>query len=422
MVASSGLLRVSPSDRYFLGPSGDPFFWLGDTQWELCCGLPPDDMRAVVEDRREKGFSVLQVMLTGVGDGTKLNYAGRRPWRNDNPDTPDELYWEHVDATVELAREVGLVLALGVHHQLHEPRITVANARRYARWVSDRYREAPHVVWAMYPKAEAASVPVIRELAAGLQEGDDGRHLIAVHPDPSPASSSFLAPTEVEGWLAFHSIQTWADTHLIVPMVTHDYRLEPTKPVVMAEGAYEAGEEYGFEVSPLWVRRQAYWTVLAGGHHSYGHNDLWRLPPHWRKALNAPGAAQMTVLRDVVTARREWWNLTPSPALVAESPRPDAPARNATVAARAGSGDWALVYLGDGGTVSVDVSRIGSGSGLGATWIDPVTGDRCEAATVAGSTVGEFQAPAHWEDALLLLEADSAGNVETPAQGDGYCP
>jgi len=34
-----------------------------------------------------------------------------------------------------------------------------------------------------------------------------------------------------------------------------DCNLKPVKPVLMAEGAYEAGSEYGFEVTPLWIRR-----------------------------------------------------------------------------------------------------------------------------------------------------------------------
>jgi hypothetical protein len=38
------------------------------------------------------------------------------------------------------------------------------------------------------------------------------------------------------------------------------YNLKPVKPVLMAEGAYEHGSEYGFDVSPLWIRRQAYYS------------------------------------------------------------------------------------------------------------------------------------------------------------------
>lgn len=51
------------------------------------------------------------------------------------------------------------------------------------------------------------------------------------------------------------------------------------KPPAYPEGAYEAGSERGFEVSPLWVRRQAYTSYLAGGHHTYGHNDSCRILP-----------------------------------------------------------------------------------------------------------------------------------------------
>jgi hypothetical protein len=69
--------------------------------------------------------------------------------------------------------------------------------------------------------------------------------------------------------------------------VTKDYDLKPTKPVLMAEGAYEAGTEYGFDVTPLWVRRQAYYSYLCGASYAYGHNDSWRVLPTWKKALDA---------------------------------------------------------------------------------------------------------------------------------------
>ena len=59
-------------------------------------------------------------------------------------------------------------------------------------------------------------------------------------------------------------MQTWKQVELIYPFVTKDYNLKPTKPVLMAEGAYEHGSEYGFDVTPLWVRRQAYYSYLAG--------------------------------------------------------------------------------------------------------------------------------------------------------------
>jgi len=133
--------------------------------------------------------------------------------------------------------------------------LTVANARAWAKWVAARYRRVPTIVWSLSPEASPEFVPILRELAAGLRQGDGGAHLITVHPDPAPCSSSFLHD---EPWLDFHSIQTWKSVELIHPYVTRDYGLRPPKPVVMAEGAYERGSEYGFDVTPLWVRRQAY--------------------------------------------------------------------------------------------------------------------------------------------------------------------
>ncbi len=68
------------------------------------------------------------------------------------------------------------------------------NARKYAEWIASRYRNEPNIIWTMYPQAKQEFVPIVRELAKGLIEGDKGRHMITVHPDPIPASSSFIKP------------------------------------------------------------------------------------------------------------------------------------------------------------------------------------------------------------------------------------
>ncbi len=83
-------------------------------------------------------------------------------------------------------------------------------------------------------------------------------------------------------------------------MVKADYGRTLQKPTVMDEGAYEAGTEYGFPVTPLLIRRQAYYSYLAGGFHTYGHNDSWRALPTWRAALDAPGAFQLGKLRETL--------------------------------------------------------------------------------------------------------------------------
>jgi hypothetical protein len=396
-VLDVGPIRVSGNGRYFVDQNGNPFFWLGDTQWQLFRSFTLAEAEMILENRRSKGFTAIQVMLTGVGDGTKPNLAGQTPWINNNPDTPNEDYFKHVDSVIQLGHQNGLVFVLGVFHQLQASRITPVNARTYVKWLAQRYRNAPNIIWTMYPKAEQEFIPVVRELAAGLQEGDGGTHLITVHPDPSPASSSFI---HNESWLSFNMIQTWAYYERIYEMVTKDYNLAPAKPVIMAEGAYEGGSEYGFPVTPLMVRKQAYWSYMAGGHHSYGHNDSWRLLPTWKSALDAPGAFQMGVLKKIFTAR-EWWNLVPDQAIFADQKSQNT-VLNTAVSSK--SGDWAMAYLSSQTTVSINMNKITAGSEVDASWLDPRTGTQTRIGSFPNTGIRSFSTPVGWEDAVLLLE------------------
>jgi hypothetical protein len=248
-----------------------------------------------------------------------------------------------MDAVLRAARERAMALSMTVYHRAARTRTTAENARNWARWVARRYRDEPQIVWSLVPEAKPEFLPVLRELAAGLREGDGGSHLITVEPDTSPRSSSFY---NGEAWLDFHSIQTWAKVELIYPMVTRDYHLRPAKPVLVAEGAYEGGSEYGLEVTPLWIRRQAYYAYLAGGHHAYGHNDSWRILPTWREALDAPGAAQLGILKRIFQDRCEWWRLVPDQGIFASGAKTSGNVLN--LAARHEDGRWVMVYLGAG--------------------------------------------------------------------------
>ena len=392
-----GPIRVSSNGRYFVDQNDRPFFWLGDTQWQLFRDFTLAEAEMILQNRKSKGFTAIQVMLTGVGDGTKPNLTGQMPWINNNPNTPNEDYFKHVDAVIQLGHQNGLVFVLGVFHQQQTSRITLANARAYAKWLAQRYRNVPNIIWTMYPKAEQEFVPVIRELAAGLQEGDGGTHLIIVHPDPSPASSSFI---HNESWLAFNIIQTWAYYERIYEMVTNDYNLTPAKPVIMAEGAYEGGSEYGFPVTPLMVRKQAYCSYMAGGYHSYGHNDSWRMLPTWKSALDASGACQMGVLKTFFTAL-DWWNLIPDQSIFTNQ---ESQGTTLNTAARSKSGDWVMAYLSNQTTVSINMNKITAGNEVEASWLDARAGTQTRIGRFPNTGIHSFSTPVGWEDAVLLLE------------------
>jgi hypothetical protein len=384
------LLRVSPNGRYFVDEADKPAFWLGDTQWQLFRDMTPEDAAAVLERRKAQGFSAVQIMITGVGDGTKPNVRGETPWAGNDPASPNDAYFRGADAVVNVAGRIGMILVLGVYHKEQLKTLPIQKARAYARWLGERWPDAPHVIWTAYPEASHDYVPILQELVAGIKEGEDQPHLITIHPDPSPASSSFA---QEEKWLDFNMIQTWHDLHLNVPMVRADRSRRPAKPVVMAEGGYEAAPYAGTPWTPLNCRRQAWWSYLSGGHHSYGHHGNWTAPAAWPSWIEAPGARQMGACRRLVESLPKWWSLVPDQSLIVSSTLNDP---HQSLSARSDSGDWALVYLASPGSVVVDARF----SALPAEWVDPRTGERT-AARLHGQSA---KTPDGWEDAVLLFE------------------
>ena len=396
-------IKVSENRRYFIDQNNNPVFWLGTTQWQIFREYTLDEVRTTLEKVKGNGFVFVQAMLMGVGDGTKPNVYGEKPWINNDPLTPNEAYFKNVDSVIRIARENNLVFSVTLYHQRYRKYITLKNARAWAKWLAQRYKDVPNIVWSMTPEAKQEFIPVLRELAAGLHEGDGGYHLITFKPDPAPYSSSFI---HNEDWLDFNSMQTWNGVKLIYPMVTKDYNLKPVKPVLMAEGAYEAGSEYGFDVTPLWIRRQAYYSYLAGAHHTYGHNDSWRVLPTWKKALDAPGARQMGVLKKIFLGRKEWWYLVPDQSIFASGGQTGGDVLN--LAAHHKNGEWIMVYLGSKSSFSINMNKITAGSKVNAFWIDPKNGDSVPIGSFSNTAVKSFSTPDGWKDAILILET-SAG-------------
>ena len=131
-INNNSLIAISPNSRYFVNQDGSPFFWLGDTLWELIRLYSIVDARLVLENRKSKGFSAIQIMITGVGDGTKPNLFNQKSWIDNDPAKPNENYFKHVDSIVNLGREMGLIFVLGIYHQLQVNLITTEKAHNYA--------------------------------------------------------------------------------------------------------------------------------------------------------------------------------------------------------------------------------------------------------------------------------------------------
>jgi hypothetical protein len=414
-----GPIQISPNGCYFVDQNGKPFFWLGDTAWPLFAQYSDREAEAYLRDRSVKGFSVIQgVLAWGGGTGFESsapgpNFAGQVPWLDGDPTTPNEAYFRHVDHLVGLAQELGLALAMlptwGYYvsnvQTLHE-----GNARIYGRWLGERYRHSPNVIWVnggdRIPTRHEATY---RELALGLREGDRASHLITYHPCGWRSSAQFFHD---ETWLDFNMIETWTEWFKVHPAVTSDRLRIPTKPVVLGEGAYEDGPEYPLgPITPLVVRKQAWWAFLAGGFYTYGQNQMWRMEPGWLAALDTPGAAHMGVMKQIL-GEIDWWQWVPDQSVFVDGPG-SGPSLNA--AARSADSSWLLIYLADKGHVTIHTDKIITSQRCQATWFSPQTGESVDAGTFPTGNLGlrvfpeaashTFQPPSTSEDAVLLIRA-----------------
>ncbi len=139
-------IRVSPNGRHFVDESGNPVFWLGDTQWELFRLFTAEEILRILTDRQAKRFNVILIMLTGVCGDDQLpgaDLAGEVPWLEGDPLKPNEKYFRHVDETIRLGEQTGQTFVVGIYHKWHVNVVTVENARTWARWVAKRFWNLP---------------------------------------------------------------------------------------------------------------------------------------------------------------------------------------------------------------------------------------------------------------------------------------
>ena len=92
----------------FCKPSdGKPFFWMGDTAWELFHRLNREEATKYLKNRADNGFTVIQAVVLAELDGLhEPNAYGEIPLENDDPTKPREAYFQHVDFIIRKAAEL----------------------------------------------------------------------------------------------------------------------------------------------------------------------------------------------------------------------------------------------------------------------------------------------------------------------------
>ena len=146
---SHGKLKVSTNGHFLVFEDETPFFYLGDTGWELFHRLNKSDAEMYLENRRQKGFNVIQaVVLSGMDGFKEPNANGDIPVFNNDPLQPNEKYFEHVDWIIAKAQEKGIFIALlpTWGDKVDSKILNMENMFKFEKWIAGRYKQARIII------------------------------------------------------------------------------------------------------------------------------------------------------------------------------------------------------------------------------------------------------------------------------------
>lgn len=430
-------LRISADKHYLVKNDGSPFFWLGDTAWELFHRLNREDAITYLQNRADKGFTVIQAVALAELDGLNTpNAYGDKPLIDNDPLKPNEAYFKHVDFIVKEAAKRNLYIAMlptwgdkwfkdswGVGPEI----FNAENAKAYGAWIAKRYINSPNIIWVMggdrMPQNET-HFSIIRAMAEGVRSADKN-HLVTFHPNGGHSSYEFFPE---DTWLDFHMSQTG---HKVgnpdYKQNSNAYALKTIKPHINGEPNYEDHPNDWNPGEKGWMddfdtREAAYWNMLSGGAgHTYGNHNIWqmyteeRVPinnarTHWKTAMDYRGAYCMGYMRKMFE-KRNWQKLVMDQSVITGD-NPDGVEYK--VAAVSADKDFLFVYIPYGRKTTVDMSRIAA-KNIRGWWFNPRDGRSISLGTFENSGKKEFTPTSvgRGSDWVLVLD-DASKNYPAP--------
>jgi hypothetical protein len=434
-------LKVSAGGHYLAYEDGTPFFWLGDTGWELFHRLTLPEIEVYLENRRQKGFNVIQSVLLAEFEGlTKPDRYGDVPLHDADPTKPNEVYFKRVDSVITMALHKNMFMGLLPTWGDKVTKLWGAgpvvfnesNAYTYGLFLGKRYKDYPNIIWIMGGDRPALRDSndwrsVWRAMVKGIQEGTGGKAIFTYHPWGGPNSTTQFLPDEP--WLDINMMQSGhggGHDVTVWDMVTRDRNMMPTKPTLDGEPNYE---DHPVNPWPTWnpangyyndydVRKQTYRSVFAGACGvTYGHHSVWQfLSPReeainhplistWQQAINRPGAYQVGYLRWLMESRPMLNRLPDSTIVVAGQGLKG----EHIEAFRSTDGSYAMVYLPVGKKITVSTAFIQTAK-LKAWWFNPKTGLAQKPVEYANSSSLTVTPPTTGlgNDWVLVLDAENS--------------
>jgi hypothetical protein len=439
--ANTSRLQVASDGHFLQTEDGRPFFWLGDTGWELFHRLTIEEIDTYLENRKAKGFNVVKAVVLAEFDGLrKPNRYGQLPLQNEDPAQPNELYFQLVDTTLKMALQKGLYIGLlptwgdkvtqlwGVGPVVFNE----GNAYTYGLFLGQRYKAYPNIVWVLGGDRPAVKDsldyrPIWRAMARGIKEGTGGSALVTYHPSGGDYSTTQFLPQEP--WLDIHMFQSGHGGGRDLPVwnvVARDRKTAPVKPTLDGEPNYE---DHPVSPWPQWdtatgyyddydVRKQCYRSVFAGACGvTYGHHSIWQFyspreakvnhaKMYWTEAMDRPGAFQVGYLRRLMESR-PLQHRVPDAALIVGG---QGEKGERAEAIRGGDNSFAFIYLPAGKTVTVNASFIPSAKVV-AWWFNPKDASVKKIGIRAKGSAMEFTPPTTGggNDWVLVLDDASKG-------------
>lgn len=433
----NGKLKVSDNKRFLCHENGKPFFWLGDTAWLLFTRLNREEAEIYLEDRRKKGFNVIQVMIIpGMTEGKVYsNVYGEvafedfktTDWSSvlGKPYDPDSnSYWDHMEYIVDLAAKKGLYLAMIPIWGTAVKRLDLKgdDVYEYSKWLALRYKDKPNIIWLNGGDIRGSDYTDVWQTIGNTIKEYDPNHLMTFHPFGRTQSSTWF---HNEPWLDFNMFQSGHrrydqqffnkqdDTNVDDGVwkgednwryVEEDYAKKPEKPTIDGEPSYEAIPQGLHDPSePYWTaddcRRYAYWSVFAGSFgHTYGHNAViqmhkpeygegsYGVKSFWYEAISDPGANQMRHLKNLILSE-SFFDRVPDQSMIAGE---NGEKYERLIATR--GQDYAFIYTYTGRNIPVNMGKI-AGKRVAAWWYSPRVGSWTYIGAFDNSGTQEFNPP-----------------------------
>ena len=403
---ANGKLQVSANQRFLQFENGQPFFMLGDTGWLLPERLDRAEAQYYLQKCRVAGFNTV---LIQVMDGTpSFNIYGQQSlpagWDLSKADPAGVYsYWDHLDYIIKLAEQNGIYIGMVTiwGSQVKAENINAQQAKAYGKFLANRYKNSPNIIWVMGGDIQGDIHPEVWESLATSIKSIDHNHLMTYHPRGRYTSAKWWSK---EKWLDFHTFQSghrkygqrMGNKDYPIPDNTEEdnwmyvdstWAYKPIKPVLDAEPSYEdipkglhdPNEERWQDYD---VRRYAYWSVFAGScGHTYGHNAIMQMlkPGYptsygsdgaekpWYVALNDPGFNQMKHLKNLMLSL-PYFERVPDQSIIAGE---NGERYNRLLATR--GNDYLLVYNYNCVPMKLDLRKV-SGSRKNVWWMDAANG------------------------------------------------